>query len=111
MNFALFLVVNAVLFLPPAAIFPWLRVPLFQHYITLTGPDDLPLFEIHGESVRSLDGAHEEQIRRFRFTGMLQDPNEVAVFLSVLVFLTAYQWQSRRYGVARHLWLVPLGVF
>ena len=51
------------------------------------------------------------QQRRLRFSGMLQDPNEVAVFLAMLTFLCAYQWQYRAAGAARHLWLAPLGVF
>ena len=51
------------------------------------------------------------QQRRLRFSGMLQDPNEVAVFLAMLTFLCAYQWQNRMAGAVRHLWLAPLGVF
>ena len=45
------------------------------------------------------------------FSGMLQDPNEVAVFLAMLTFLCAYQWQNRAAGAIRQLWLVPMAVF
>ena len=51
------------------------------------------------------------QQRRLRFSGMLQDPNEVAVFLAMLTFLCAYQWQNRAAGAIRQLWLLPMAVF
>jgi O-antigen ligase len=69
----------------------------------------LPALQMKGEEVRV--GDHFMQLRRLQFTGMLQDPNEVAVFLSTLSFLCAYQWQNRSFGAIRHLWLVPLFVF
>jgi O-antigen ligase len=59
----------------------------------------------------TLPSGEEIQQRRLRFSGMLQDPNEVAVFLAMLIFLCAYQWQNRAAGAVRQLWLVPMGVF
>lgn len=50
-------------------------------------------------------------VRRLQFTGMLNDPNEVAVFLSALTFLCAFQWRSQFYGFGRHIWLIPIAVF
>lgn len=66
---------------------------------------DMPALEVK-EGPGSTD-----EVRRLRFTGMLNDPNEVAVFLSALVFLCAYQWRSPSYGFARHIWLIPLAGF
>lgn len=50
-------------------------------------------------------------IRRLRFTGILHDPNEVGVFLSMLGFLCLYQLTDAKAGAARFLWLIPIGVF
>ena len=75
------------------------------------GVMSVPVLEIKGEEVLNTATMEYERIRRLRFTGLLQDPNEVAVFLSVLSFLCTYQWQSRSYGFLRHLWLIPLAAF
>jgi hypothetical protein len=53
----------------------------------------------------------QTSLRRLRFTGILDGPNEVAVFLSVLTFLCGYQFNNKKYGLARSLWLVPIGLF
>ena len=70
----------------------------------------IPKLEVLGENIERENGEVDQE-RRLRFTGMLQDPNEVAVVLAMLVFLCAHQWQNRAFGLFRHLWLVPLTLF
>jgi putative inorganic carbon (HCO3(-)) transporter len=52
-----------------------------------------------------------EIVRRLRFTGILHDPNEVGVFLSMLTFLSGFLFTNKQAGVARLFWLLPMGVF
>ncbi len=67
--------------------------------------------KIQEELVENPLTATVEIVRRLRFTGILHDPNEVAVFLSMLTFLCAYQLTDKKAGVARYLWLLPIAVF
>ncbi len=53
----------------------------------------------------------EEALRRLRFSGILHDPNEVAIFLGMLTFLCAFYLTDKRAGAARLLWLFPMAVF
>jgi putative inorganic carbon (HCO3(-)) transporter len=57
-----------------------------------------------------VDG-EDVMIRRLRFTGILHDANEVGVFVSVLTFLCGYQLTSKKHGLARLIWAVPIGLF
>jgi O-antigen ligase len=63
------------------------------------------------ESLQHRSDWTENTIRRLRFTGLMDGPNEVAVFLSVLTFLCGYQFNNKKIGLARFLWLVPIGLF
>lgn len=72
---------------------------------------NIPSLEMLGEQVRDPVTLDWYRLKRLRFAGMLQDPNEVAVFLSSITFLAGYQWQSSKYGILRHLWLVPIAIY
>ena len=67
--------------------------------------------EMKGELVQDPVTLDWHNLKRLRFTGMIQDPNEVAVLLTVMFFLCGYQWRHRAYGIFRHLWTLPMGIF
>ncbi len=50
-------------------------------------------------------------VRRLMLTGILHDPNEFCLFLSMLTLLTLHQLSNPQSGIARLFWLAPLGLF
>jgi len=51
------------------------------------------------------------QFFRLRFSGILQDPNEACVFLSILTIYSCHGLTDRASGLLRILWLLPLAMF
>lgn len=72
---------------------------------------ELPNLKQMEESLQYRYDWSQDTIRRLRFTGLMDGPNEVAVFLSVLTFLCGYQFNNKKMGFARFFWLVPIGLF
>ena len=72
---------------------------------------NIQALEVKGEQMFDPIKFEWYNLKRLRFTGMIQDPNEVAVLLGAVFFLCAYQWQNLAYGVLRHFWTIPMAAF
>ncbi|MBX9680589.1 MAG: O-antigen ligase family protein [Gemmataceae bacterium] len=53
----------------------------------------------------------EMLVERLQFTGILQDPNEACVYLSMLCIYALHGLTDRASGIWRTLWIAPLALF
>src|SRR5437660_1224594 len=139
MAFFLFLLVNATLFIRPAEIVPGLlgwRIyeALILSCLVAALPDIFNYFAGRALSTQPMAAKPEQQdprkahaawveepvwdsesgqdviVRRLRGTGIFQDPNDLCLALCLAMPICLYWFTDRRLGMARVLWLAPLGL-
>jgi O-antigen ligase len=80
---------------------------LLQYY----GVVSIPALEVLKERDTDAITGDLIDVVRLRSTGIYNDPNDLCLILLIGIAISLYGLGSRRLGVARFLWLAPVGLF
>jgi O-antigen ligase len=80
---------------------------LLQYYAVIS----IPALEVLKERATDPVNGDPVEVVRLRSTGIYNDPNDLCLILVVGIASALYGLGSRRFGPARFLWLLPVGLF